>query len=153
AAVIEKDLLLLDTAAWLMQNLWNEGRRFKPREIVAEFARHTHAELDLMLEAANCSQLKRNFADSNQLLVPDVYWDWCRQQVMVMERMQGTPVSQIATLQAKDIDIPKLARDGVEIFFTQVFRDGFFHADMHPGNILVADDGRYIALDFGIMGI
>lgn len=152
AAVIEKDLLLLDTAAWLMHNLWDEGKRLKPREIVAEFARHTHAELDLMLEAANCSQLKRNFANSRQLLVPEVYWDWCRQQVMVMERMQGTPVSQIATLQAKGIDIPKLASDGVEIFFTQVFRDGFFHADMHPGNILVADDGRYIALDFGIMG-
>ncbi|HEY8353893.1 MAG TPA: ubiquinone biosynthesis regulatory protein kinase UbiB [Methylophilaceae bacterium] len=152
AAVIEKDLLLLDTAAWLMQSLWNEGRRLKPREIVAEFARHTHAELDLMLEAANCSQLKRNFANSRQLLVPEVHWDWCRQQVMVMERMQGTPISQIEALQAKSIDIPKLARDGVEIFFTQVFRDGFFHADMHPGNILVADDGRYIALDFGIMG-
>lgn len=152
AAVIEKDLRLLDTAAWLMHNLWVEGKRLKPREIVAEFARHTHAELDLMLEAANCSQLKRNFANSHQLLVPEVYWDWCRQQVMVMERMQGTPVSQIATLQAKGVNIPKLASDGVEIFFTQVFRDGFFHADMHPGNILVADDGRYIALDFGIMG-
>ena len=152
AAVIEKDLLLLDTAAWLLQALWREGRRLKPREIVAEFARHTHAELDLMLEAANCSQLKRNFAHSHQLRVPEVYWDWCRKQVMVMERMQGTPVSQTDHLRSLGIDIPKLARDGVEIFFTQVFRDGFFHADMHPGNILVADDGRYIALDFGIMG-
>lgn len=152
AAVIEKDLILLDTAAWLMHHLWNEGRRLKPREIVAEFARHTHAELDLMLEAANCSQLKRNFATSKLLLVPEVYWDWCRQQVMVMERMQGTPISQIQYLSSIGIDFPKLASDGVEIFFTQVFRDGFFHADMHPGNILVADDGRYIALDFGIMG-
>lgn len=152
AAVIEKDLVLLDTAAWLMHKLWNEGKRLKPREIVAEFSRHTHAELDLMLEAANCSQLKRNFATSKLLLVPEVYWDWCRQQVMVMERMQGTPVSQIEQLRSMGIDIPKLASDGVEIFFTQVFRDGFFHADMHPGNILVADDGRYIALDFGIMG-
>lgn len=152
AEVIEKDLLLLDTAAWLMQSLWNEGKRLKPREIVAEFARHTHAELDLMLEAANCSQLKRNFANSSLLLIPEVYWDWCRQQVMVMERMQGTPVSQVEHLRSIGVDIPKLASDGVEIFFTQVFRDGFFHADMHPGNILVADDGRYIALDFGIMG-
>jgi ubiquinone biosynthesis protein len=151
-AIIEKDLVLLDTAAWLMHHLWNEGKRLKPREIVAEFSRHTHAELDLMLEAANCSQLKRNFATSKLLLVPEVYWDWCRQQVMVMERMQGTPVSQIDYLRRTGIDIPKLASDGVEIFFTQVFRDGFFHADMHPGNILVADDGRYIALDFGIMG-
>ncbi|CAG0955745.1 aarF domain-containing kinase [Methylophilaceae bacterium] len=152
AAVIEKDLVLLDTAAWLMQTLWNEGKRLKPREIVAEFARHTHAELDLMLEAANCSQLKRNFATSKLLLVPEVHWDWCRQQVMVMERMQGTPVSQVDHLRSIGVDIPKLASDGVEIFFTQVFRDGFFHADMHPGNILVADDSRYIALDFGIMG-
>jgi ubiquinone biosynthesis protein len=84
--------------------------------------------------------------------VPVVHWDWCREQVMVMQRMQGTPISQVARLRELGVDIPKLARDGVEIFFTQVFRDGFFHADMHPGNILVADDGRYIALDFGIMG-
>ncbi|HEY8118169.1 MAG TPA: ubiquinone biosynthesis regulatory protein kinase UbiB [Methylophilaceae bacterium] len=152
ANVIEKDLALLDTAAWLMQSLWNEGKRLKPREVVAEFARHTHDELDLMLEAANCSQLKRNFASSKLLLIPEVYWDWCREQVMVMERMHGTPISQIESLRSMDIDIPKLARDGVEIFFTQVFRDGFFHADMHPGNIQVAADGRYIALDFGIMG-
>ena len=86
------------------------------------------------------------------LQVPEVYWDWCHEQVMVMERMNGTPVSQVDKLREMGIDIPKLARDGVEIFFTQVFRDGFFHADMHPGNIQVADDGRYIALDFGIMG-
>jgi ubiquinone biosynthesis protein len=84
--------------------------------------------------------------------VPEVYWDWCHEQVMVMERMNGTPVSQVQRLREMGIDIPKLARDGVEIFFTQVFRDGFFHADMHPGNIQVANDGRYIALDFGIMG-
>lgn len=156
AAVIEKDLALLDTAAWLVYQLWNEGKRLKPLEIVAEFARHTHAELDLMLEAANCSQLRRNFANSQMLLVPDVHWDWCRHEVMTMERMEGTPVSQIEALRAAGVDIPKLARDGVEIFFTQVFRDGFFHADMHPGNIQVATDpahrGRYIALDFGIMG-
>lgn len=155
-AVIEKDLALLDAAAWLVHKLWHEGKRLKPREIVAEFARHTHAELDLMLEAANCSQLRRNFANSKMLLVPDVHWDWCRHEVMTMERMQGTPVSQVDALRAAGVDIPKLARDGVEIFFTQVFRDGFFHADMHPGNIQVATDqahlGRYIALDFGIMG-
>ena len=152
AVVIEKDLVLLDTAAWLMQKLWHEGKRLKPREVVAEFARHTHGELDLMLEAANCSQLKRNFADARLMLVPEVYWDWCREQVMVMQRMDGTPISQVAHLRKMGIDLSKLAHDGVEIFFTQVFRDGFFHADMHPGNIMVADDGRYIALDFGIMG-
>jgi ubiquinone biosynthesis protein len=152
AVVIEKDLVLLDTAAWLMQVLWHEGKRLKPREVVAEFARHTHGELDLMLEAANCSQLKRNFAHDKLLLVPEVYWDWCRVQVMVMERMDGTPISQVGHLRKMGIDMQKLAHDGVEIFFTQVFRDGFFHADMHPGNIQVAADGRYIALDFGIMG-
>jgi len=151
AKVIGKDLLLLDTAAWLLQSLSAEVRRLKPREVVAEFAQHTHSELDLTLEAANCTRLSSNFPDK-RLLIPDVYWDWCREQVMVMQRMNGTPISQIALLREKNIDISKLARDGVEIFFTQVFRDGFFHADMHPGNIQVADDGRYIALDFGIMG-
>lgn len=151
ASVINKDLMLLDTAAWLLESLSAEGKRLKPREIVAEFATHTHSELDLTLEAANCTQLARNFPAKN-LLVPDVYWDWCREQVMVMQRMYGTPVSRIDILRAKGLDITKLAHDGVEIFFTQVFRDGFFHADMHPGNIQIADDGRYIALDFGIMG-
>lgn len=151
ANVINKDLVLLDTAAWLLQALSSEVRRLKPREVVAEFTEHTHDELDLTLEAANCTRLARNFPDKS-LLVPEIYWDWCREQVMVMQRMTGTPISQIDVLRKKNIDIPKLARDGVEIFFTQVFRDGFFHADMHPGNIQVADDGRYIALDFGIMG-
>ena len=152
ATVIEKDLVLLDSAAWLLQKLWPDGKRLRPREVVAEFAKHVHSELDLMLEAANCSQLGRNFADGRLLLVPEVYWDWCREQVMVMERMDGTPISHVAHLRESGVDIPKLARDGVEIFFTQVFRDGFFHADMHPGNIQVADDGRYVALDFGIKG-
>ncbi len=149
--VISRDLKLLDTLAWVVHHSSTEGRRLKPREIVAEFASHTASELDLTLEAANCSQLARNFPDK-QLLIPEVYWDWCRPQVMVMQRMHGTPISQQDKLLAKGIDISKLAHDGVEIFFTQVFRDGFFHADMHPGNIQVADDGRYIALDFGIMG-
>ncbi|SNR93540.1 2-octaprenylphenol hydroxylase [Methylobacillus rhizosphaerae] len=150
--IIEKDIRLLDGAAWLLQTLSSDGKRLKPREVVAEFARHIHSELDLMLEAANCSLLGRNFADKRLLIVPEVYWDWCHEQVMVMERMTSTPVSQVAYLREIGVDIPKLARDGVEIFFTQVFRDGFFHADMHPGNVQVADDGRYVALDFGIMG-
>ncbi|MFZ1909306.1 MAG: ubiquinone biosynthesis regulatory protein kinase UbiB [Burkholderiales bacterium] len=151
-AAVAKDLALLETAAGLIELLWVDGRRLKPREVVAEFSHHLEDELDLMREAANASQLRRNFVDSKLLLVPEIYWDWCSQRVMVMERMHGTPVSQTATLRAKGIDIPRLARAGVEIFFTQVFRDGFFHADMHPGNIFVADDGRYVALDFGIMG-
>ena len=156
SAVIKKDLALLDAAAWLLEKLWADGKRLKPREVVAEFGRHVHQELDLLLEAANCSQLHRNFADGRLLLVPEVHWDFCREQVMVMQRMVGTPISQVAQLREQGVDIPRLARDGVEIFFTQVFRDGFFHADMHPGNILVATDhahlGRYVALDFGIMG-
>jgi ubiquinone biosynthesis protein len=151
AKVINQDLNILKSLAWLLQAISSEGKRLKPQEVVEEFARHTQHELDLTLEAANCSQLSRNFPDK-RLLIPEVYWDFCRKEVMTMQRMYGTPVSQIAQLRAKGIDITKLAHDGVEIFFTQVFRDGFFHADMHPGNIQVADDGRYIALDFGIMG-
>jgi len=151
-AAIAKDVALLETAAGLVERLWADGRRLKPREVVAEFARHLHDELDLLREAANASQLRRNFEASPLLAVPQVYWDWCAQRVMVMERMHGTPVSQVDALRAKGVDIPRLARAGVEIFFTQVFRDGYFHADMHPGNIFVADDGKYVALDFGIMG-
>ena len=149
---IARDLALLETAAGQVERLWVDGRRLRPREVVAEFARHLDEELDLMVEAANASQLRRNFERSPLLLVPEVHWDLCSQRVMVMERMRGTPISQVAAIRAKGIDVPALARAGVEIFFTQVFRDGFFHADMHPGNIFVADDGRYIALDFGIMG-
>jgi len=155
-AAIAKDVALLETAAGLVERLWADGRRLKPREVVAEFARHLDDELDLLREAANASQLRRNFEASPLLAVPQVYWDWCAQRVMVMERMHGTPVSQVDALRAKGVDIPKLARAGVEIFFTQVFRDGFFHADMHPGNIFVGTEGemrgKYIALDFGIMG-
>jgi len=154
--VIEHDLGLLDTLAGLLETIWSDGKRLKPREVVAEFAKYLYDELDLMREAANCSQLRRNFADSKLLLVPEVYWDHCSTTVMVMERMHGIPVSQNEALVAAGIDLSALSRAGVEIFFTQVFRDGFFHADMHPGNILVATDelhhGKYIALDFGIVG-
>ncbi len=152
ASVIVEDIALLNVAANLIEKLWADGRRLKPREVVAEFERHLKDELDLMREAANASQLRRNFENSALLLVPEIFWDFCGTEVMVMERMIGTPISQVDRLRAQGIDVPKLARAGVEIFFTQVFRDGFFHADMHPGNILVASDGRYIALDFGIMG-
>jgi ubiquinone biosynthesis protein len=152
AEVIAKDLALLDTGATLVELLWADGRRLKPHEVIAEFARHLEDELDLMREAANASQLRRNFRDSPLLLVPEVHWDHCTSEVMVMQRMQGTPVSQVDALRAQGVDIGKLARAGVEIFFTQVFRDGFFHADMHPGNIFVTPAGQYVALDFGIMG-
>jgi ubiquinone biosynthesis protein len=153
AEVIRRDLRLLDAGATLMAWLWADGKRLRPREVVAEFARHLDDELDLMREAANASQLHRNFQGSPLLQVPQVYWDWCSTEVMVMQRMHGTPVSHVDALRAQGVDIPKLARAGVEIFFTQVFRDGFFHADMHPGNILVTPAGQYVALDFGIMGM
>ncbi len=124
--------------------------------MIAEFANHLADELDLMREASSCSQLRRNFLDSPLLLVPEVHWDWCRHTVMVMERVGGTPISQIEELRARGVDLKALARAGVEIFFTQVFRDGFFHADMHPGNIFVVTEGeqigRYVAVDFGIVG-
>jgi ubiquinone biosynthesis protein len=149
---IAKDVLLLETAAGLLDRFWPGGRRLKPREVVGEFSRHLDDELDLVREAANASLLRRNFADSPLLAVPAVHWDYCSRRVMVMERMHGTPISQVGVLREKGVDIPALARAGVEIFFTQVFRDGYFHADMHPGNILVSDQGKYVALDFGIMG-
>src|ERR1700730_6342119 len=154
--VIDSDLALLrDIAVWA-ERLWADGKRLKPREVVAEFDKYLHDELDLMREAANGSQLRRNFAGLDLLLVPEMYWEVCTPNVLVMERMVGVPISQVDTLRAAGVDIPKLAREGVEIFFTQVFRDGFFHADMHPGNIQVSLNpshfGRYIALDFGIVG-
>jgi len=152
APIIMHDVALMDTGAWLAEALWTDGKRLKLRQVVSEFARHLDDELDLMREAANCSQLRRNFLDSPLLFVPEVYWDYCRSSVMVMERVKGTPISHVDELRKQGIDIPQLARVGVEIFFTQVFRDGYFHADMHPGNIFVGATGQYIAVDFGIMG-
>jgi ubiquinone biosynthesis protein len=153
---IDEDVDLMHIAAELIGRVWAESKRLKPKEVVAEFDKYLHDELDLMREAANASQLRRNFANSHLLLVPEMYWDYCSSSVIVMERMHGIPVSQIDRLAAEGVDLKKLSSDGVEIFFTQVFRDGFFHADMHPGNILVsvapATFGRYIALDFGIVG-
>ncbi|HEU4852430.1 MAG TPA: AarF/UbiB family protein, partial [Telluria sp.] len=153
---IDEDVALMHDAADLLSRLSADARRLKPREVVAEFDKYLHDELDLMREAANAAQLRRNFANSTLLMVPEMYWDYCSSSVIVMERMNGIPISQTDRLVAAGVDLKKLSRDGVEIFFTQVFRDGFFHADMHPGNILVSiapeTFGRYIALDFGIMG-
>jgi ubiquinone biosynthesis protein len=155
-ASIENDLYLLHTLARWVERVWVDAKRLKPREVVAEFDTYLHDELDLVREAANAAQLRRNMADLNLILVPEMVWDLCAHNVIVMERMMGVPISQIDRLRQAGIDIKKLARDGVTIFFTQVFRDGFFHADMHPGNIQVSVDpltrGRYIALDFGIIG-
>ncbi|MGE4241822.1 ubiquinone biosynthesis regulatory protein kinase UbiB [Ramlibacter sp.] len=154
--VIEKDLDLMRTMAGWMENVSQDARRLKPREVVAEFDKYLHDELDLVREAANAAQLRRNMAGLNLVLIPEMYWDFCHPEVMVMERMKGVPISQVERLRDAGVDVRQLARDGVTIFFTQVFRDGFFHADMHPGNIQVSLEpgtfGRYISLDFGIIG-
>ncbi|MCO5111735.1 MAG: ubiquinone biosynthesis regulatory protein kinase UbiB [Burkholderiaceae bacterium] len=154
--VIEKDLSLMRMMAGWVESLSADGKRLKPREVVAEFDNYLHDELDLVREAANAAQLRRNMEGLGLVEVPIIHWDFCHPEVMVMERMNGVPISQVQRLRDAGVDIPKLARDGVTIFFTQVFRDGFFHADMHPGNIQVSLDpatfGRYISLDFGIVG-
>jgi len=154
--VIDDDLSLMRTLARWVERLSADGKRLKPREVVAEFDNYLHDELDLVREAANAAQLRRNMQGLDLIILPEMVWDLCTQGVIVMERMNGVPISQVQRLRDAGVDIPKLARDGVTIFFTQVFRDGFFHADMHPGNIQVstapATFGRYIALDFGIVG-
>ena len=154
--VIDKDLALMHMMASWVERLSADGKRLKPRQVVAEFDNYLHDELDLIREASNAAQLRRNMDGLDLVLIPEVYWDFCRPDVMVMERMKGVPINQIERLREAGVDIPKLARDGVTIFFTQVFRDGFFHADMHPGNIMVSLEpetfGRYISLDFGIVG-
>jgi ubiquinone biosynthesis protein len=155
-SVIDDDLSLLHTLARWVERLSADGKRLKPREVVAEFDGYLHDELDLVREASNAAQLRRNMHGLDLVMVPEMVWDLCTPSVMVMERMHGVPISQIDRIREAGVDIKKLARDGVTIFFTQVFRDGFFHADMHPGNIMVslapATFGRYIALDFGIVG-
>jgi ubiquinone biosynthesis protein len=153
---IEKDLRLIRMLAGWLESLSNDGKRLKPREVVAEFDKYLHDELDLVREASSAAQLRRNMAGLDLVLIPEMFWDLCMPDVIVMERMKGIPISQTARLREAGVDIPKLARDGVTLFFTQVFRDGFFHADMHPGNIQVSIEpatfGRYISLDFGIVG-
>lgn len=150
--IIARDLELLHALAALAERYWSESRRFKPKQIVANYDQTIHHELDLMREAANASQLKANFADSDLIHVPQVHWQHTRRHVMVMERIHGIPIRNLAQLKAANLDLKKLAHDGVEIFFTQAFRHGFFHADMHPGNIFVSKEGQYRAVDFGIMG-
>ncbi|MDE2274194.1 MAG: ubiquinone biosynthesis regulatory protein kinase UbiB, partial [Gammaproteobacteria bacterium] len=154
--VIRADLELLYLMAGLAERYWHESRRLRPREVVAEYEKTILDELDLMREAANAAQLKRNFEGSQLLYVPEVYWPLIRRNVMVMERIHGVPVSDVATLKARGTDMLRLAENGVEIFFTQVFKHNFFHADMHPGNIFVdvhdPKHPRYMAVDFGIVG-
>jgi ubiquinone biosynthesis protein len=154
--VIDSDLELLHTLARWIERVSTDGKRLRPREVVAEFDTYLHDELDLVREAANAAQLRRNMQGLNLVLIPEMLWDYCTPTVLVMERMHGIPIGQVQRLRDAGVDLKKLARDGVTIFFTQVFRDGYFHADMHPGNIQVstAPDtfGRYVALDFGIIG-
>jgi ubiquinone biosynthesis protein len=154
--VIEKDLALMHMMAGWVERLSADGKRLKPREVVAEFDTYLHDELDMLREASNAAQLRRNMQGMNLVLIPEMIWDFCTPEVLVMQRMKGVPINQVQRLREAGVDIKKLARDGVTIFFTQVFRDGFFHADMHPGNIQVSLEpetfGRYISLDFGIVG-
>jgi len=154
--LIERDLEVLEALAYLANAYWEEARRVRPVEVVAEYRKTILDELDLLREAGNASQLRRNFTGSNLLYVPEVYWDYCRTNVMVMERIHGIMVSRVDELRARGTNIAKLAEHGVVIFFTQVFRHNFFHADMHPGNIFVQIDDpenpRWAAVDFGIVG-
>ena len=149
---IAKDVALLYVVADLVEMLYEDGKRLRPREVVAEFDKTVHDELDMVREAANASALRRNFADGQLLYVPEVYFDYTHREVLVLERMDFLPVNDLEQLKAHGIDVARLAADGVKIFFTQVFRDGFFHADMHPGNIFVLKNGVYSGVDFGIMG-
>jgi len=153
---IERDLDVLRMLAGLADRYWEHGKRLKPLEVVAEYEQTIIDELDLMREAANAAQLKRNFIGSDMLYVPDVYWDYCRPEVLVQERIYGIPISDMDALRESGANIKVLAENGVEIFFTQVFRHNFFHADMHPGNIFVIatdpDKPKYAAVDFGIVG-
>lgn len=154
--IIASDLKLMRIAAKLAEKFWRHGKRLRPLALVKEFEQTLYDELDLMREAANCSLLKSNFESSEKMYVPKVYWDYCRSNVMTMERIHGIPISHIETLKTHHVDMKKLAQYGVEIFFTQVFRDSFFHADMHPGNIFVdisdPQNPKYCGVDFGIMG-
>jgi ubiquinone biosynthesis protein len=149
---IRSDIALLYELAGLAQRFWPDGRRLRPVEVVAEFEKTILDELDLVREASNASEIRRRFENSEVLYIPKVYWDYTRTQIMVMERITGIPVGDVARLRREGADFKLLAERGVEIFFTQVFRDNFFHADMHPGNIFVSPPGKYIAVDFGIVG-
>ena len=154
---IRQDISLMKLMAYGLENYWSEGKRLKPQQIVADYERTIFDELDLQREAANASQLRRNFLDSELIYIPEVYWDYCNEHVLVMERIYGIPVADVEALKANNTNLRVLAERGVEIFFTQVFRDSFFHADMHPGNIFVSrqnpESPQYIAVDFGIVGM
>ncbi|MDH5765536.1 MAG: AarF/UbiB family protein, partial [Gammaproteobacteria bacterium] len=154
--VIKRDIELLYIVARLAERYSSDARRLRPIEIVQEYEKTIIDELDLMREAANASQIRRNFAESSVLYIPEIYWEQTRRNVMVMERIYGVPIGEIERLKSLNVDMKVLSERGVEIFFTQVFKHNFFHADMHPGNIFVdiqdPNDAKYIAVDFGIVG-
>lgn len=154
--MIDRDLDLLYTLANFADRYSAQSRQFKPKEMVAEVEHTLHDELDLLREGANASQLRRNFLKSPLLYIPEIYWSYSRSNVLVMERIDGIPIHNVAAIKAAGVNLKKLAERGIEIFFTQVFRDSFFHADMHPGNIFVSTENlenpQYIAVDFGIVG-
>lgn len=153
---IKHDVALLYTIAKLAERYWSEGKRLRPTEVVAELEKNLFDELDMLREAASASQLKRNFEGTDLLYIPDINWQLTKPKLLVQERVYGIPIGDIAALKAKNVDLERLAEIGVEIFFTQIFKHSFFHADMHPGNIMVdatdPKNPKYIAIDFGIMG-
>ena len=153
---IEKDISALYIIARSLENFWSESEQVKPTEIVKEYEKTIINELNLKREAANAARLKKNFSKSEMLYVPEIYWDYCRANILVQERIYGTPIRDIDKLKKQKTNIKALAENGVEIFFTQVFRHNFFHADMHPGNIFVQIEDpnfpKYAAVDFGIIG-
>ena len=154
--IIDRDTDLLMAFAKIAERYWFKSRNFKPQLIVKEVSQTLHDELDLMREAANASQLRRNFKDSDELYVPKIHWELCRHTMLTMERIHGIPIHDLDRLKEARVNMRLLAERGIEIFFTQVFRDSFFHADLHPGNIFVnvndPEDPTYIIVDFGIVG-
>jgi len=151
-AVIDQDVALLYRLAGWVDRYWPDAKRLRPLEVVEEYDKTIHDELDMTREGANASQLRSNFPESEMIYVPEVYWEHSTREVLVMERIYGIPIRDIDAIRKAGVDLRTLAHNGVEIFFTRAFRDGFFHADMHPGNIFVGENGQYRAVDFGIMG-
>lgn len=152
SATIEQDIRLLRLAAWFVEKAFVDSKRLRLQEVIDEFDKTIHSELDFLQEAANATELYRLHSNDNKIRIPRIFYDYCSSNVIIMEWMDGTQISDIATLKKKNIDLERLSHNGVDIFYTQVFNYGFFHADMHPGNILCDDDGCYIGLDFGIVG-
>jgi len=150
--IIESDLNVMYSMAGLLQRHWSRGEQFKPLDVIKEYDHTIHDELDLRMEAANGARMGANFEDSDLIYVPRIYWDYTQENILVMERIYGTSIRDFATLNAKGYDMQQLSTDGVITFFTQAFEDNFFHADMHAGNIFVSEEGKWIAIDFGIMG-